>query len=386
MARNDEKIIHDALLRFRNLCDEKQVPQLNKKKLISERTDILQGIEKCLVYLKGKKYSITEKRVFCDKGKKYYQKYCCYLKHHPDLDCTRLSQKMDELLLRIAIFETGCLERMREQEMAGEKIDLEQLLAEDKSVCIFIRTPIDVLVKEIFADKNYSVIGEDKNVVYITESGNKYHRKDCPYCKSNVMVAASLTKAENMKLIPCKCMGKEVVEPTYKQSKPYVTAFVDESIRKNPWCELDESIPKKQGIYSYIICEGMLESENRITEENTLYTCVAPVLEAYGTDSAAIGAILAVMFALVVEGYHDNVLIYTDNLKAMEAWHASEASKNMAKLFTGVMVCHIPREKNVKADKQGRKRSILDVTTKTMDKILRRDKEVKKILEGWFAE
>ena len=36
--------------------------------------------------------------------------------------------------------------------------------------------------------------------------------------------------------------------------KKYVTAFVDESIRINPWRLMDESIPEKQGFYSYIIC------------------------------------------------------------------------------------------------------------------------------------
>jgi len=392
MAKNDDKkIIYSALLKGKENCDERQIVVLDSKKLIRMRTELIQGTEKCLLYLSGSRYSIAEKRAYCDKAKKLYWKYYSHLKKNPELDCTRLAKNMDKLLPLIASFEAECLARMRESSLADEKIDLEQVLGEDTNFRVLMQKPIDALLKEVFADKDYTVLGEDNKLVYVSERGKKYHRKDCPYCKDIHMVSATLKKVENMKLQPCKCIESKGMALSAKsaspvQNKPYVTAFVDESIRKNPWCQLDESIPKEQGIYSYIVCEGMLESEKEITEENTLYTCVAPVLEANSVERAAIEAILAVLFALVLEGYQDNVLIYTDNRRAMVAWKESEVCMNMAKLFKSVMVQHVLRAKNTKADKLGRKRAILDIPSKTLDTILRRDKEVKKILEGWFAE
>ena len=344
-----------------------------------------------MVYLNGGRYSVVEKRAYCDRGKKLYRKYCCHLKKNPDLECNRLVKNIRMLLPLIAKFEAECLERMRESDIAGDKIDLKQILSDDQNIDVFLHKPIDVLIKELLGDKSYTALGEDNKVVYISESGRKYHRKDCQYCKRIHLVSATMAKVKNMQLEPCKCMegssnseNRQNGQPIHK--KPYVTAFVDESVRKNPWRNVDESIPKQQAIYSYIICKGMLDSENDITDDNTLYTCVAPVLETNNVTRTAIEAIQAVLFALVLEGYCDNVLIYTDNVRAKDSWTKSEACKNIGKLFTSVTVCHIPREKNKKADKLGRKTAILEVPTKTMDKILRRDKQVKTILEGWYAE
>lgn len=409
--RTDEEIIYSALLRYQECCGSKKTPILSQGKVITLRAQFLQQVEKYVLLFSSSKTSVVEKRALCNKGKMLYQKYCFQLKVNPEVDTTRLSKKMDELLRFIAVCETERFQHIRERQVAGEKIDLEQLFAEDKHIRILICKPIDTAVDEIFSNKKYTVVGEDNAAVYMTASGAKYHRKDCPYCKGKNLMKTTLLKVENVGLKPCKCIEKvsvaaeTVAENITTESVPlgiiaeeakaeepaqinivkrpvgqkkYVTAFVDESIRINPWRAMDESIPEKQGIYSYIICDGMLTGEALITESNTLYTGVKEVAEVRGTGDVAIEAIQAVLFQLVATGYQDNVLIYTDNIGAKDSWHKSSASKHLSKLFSSIMVCYIPREANRKADKLGRERAVMDLPVETMTQVLGRCK-------GYFA-
>ena len=386
--RTDEEIIYDALLRYRECCGSKKTPILSQGKVITLRAELLQQVEKYVLFFNSSKTSIVEKRALCNKGKMLYQKYCFQVKVNPDVDTTRLAQKMDELLHFIASCEADKFQIIREQQVAGDKIDLEQLFAEEKCIRNLICKPIDTVVNELFSNKKYTVVGEDHGAVYMTASGAKYHIKNCPYCKGKTLMKATLFKVENIGLKPCKCIEKEmaviggggtddametiiVVKRPIRQKK-YVTAFVDESIRTNPWRELDESIPEKQGLYSYIICGGMLTEESQITDNNTLYTGVQTSTKVHSTGNVAIQAILAVLFKLASNGYQDNVLIYTDNTEAKNCWHKSVASKNLARLFESVIVSYIPRQANKKADKLGREREVMDIPAETLGRVWER--------------
>lgn len=411
--RTDEEIIYGALLRYQECCGSKKTPFLSQGKVITLRGEFLQQVEKYVLLFHSSKTSIVEKRALCNKGKMLYQKYCFQLKVNPEVNTTRLAQKMDELLHFIAFCEAEKFQPLRERQTGGDKIDLEQLFAEDKHIRILICKPIDIVVNEVFSNKKYTVVGEDNAAVYMTASGAKYHRKDCPYCKGKILMKATLLKVENIGLIPCKCIEKEsavavqeqrqcskenIEAPLLKKTiaenavaegetakvsigkrpvcqKQYVTAFVDESIRVNPWRAMDENIPEKQGLYSYIICDGMLTGESLITESNTLYTGVESATEVHSTGDIAIEAIMAVLFRLAATGYQDNVLIYTDNIGAKDYWHKSTASKHLSKLFTSIMVCYIPREANKKADKLGRERAVMDLPAETMVRVLGRCKD-----------
>ncbi len=382
--RTDEEIIYSALLRYQECCGTKKTPILSQEKIISLRAQILQQVEKNVLLFGSSKTSMVEKRALCNKGKMLYQKYCFQMKVNPEVDTTRLAKKMDELLHFVAVCEAEKFQHVRERQVAGEKIDLEQLLAEDRNIRILICKPIDIAVDEIYTNKKYSVVGEDNAAVYMTASGAKYHRKDCPYCKGKNLMKATLLKVENVGLKPCKCIKEEFVATKMDNvkhpigQKKYVTAFVDESIRINPWRAMDESIPKEQGLYSYIICDGMLTGEMLITESNTLYTGVKEVTKVRGIEDVAIEAIQTVLFQLASTGYQDNVLIYTDNIGAKDYWYKSSASKHLSKLFSSVMVCYIPREANRKADKLGRERAVMNLPAETMTRILGRCK-------GYFA-
>ncbi len=420
----DTDIIYNALVRYQKCCGNgKKTPILNQGKVTTLRGQLLQQVEKYVLLFSSSKTSVVERQALCNKGKMLYQKYCFQLKVNPEVDTTRLAKKMDELLHFIAVCEAEKFQPIRERQIAGNKIDLEELFAEDKHIRILICKPIDTVVEEIFKNKKYTVVGEDNAAVYMTASGAKYHRKDCPYCKGKNLMKATLLKVENIGLKPCKCIEREYVVAVQGQrrcldvvenvaekvtenvttvsstpgiieervmpenepiqtsivkrpigQKKYVTAFVDESIRINPWRAMDESIPEKQGLYSYIICDGMITSENLITAENTLYTGVKEVTEVHGVGDVAIEAIMEVLFRLVATGYEDNVLIYTDNMGAKDSWYKSAASKNLSKLFSSVMVCYVPREANRKADKLGRERAVMDLPAETMTRVLGRCK------------
>lgn len=435
----DEEILYNALVRYQECCGNKKMPVLSVGKVITLRGQLLQQVEKYMLFINSSKTSSVEIQALCNKGKKLYQNYCFQLKVNPEVDTTRLAQKMDELVHFIASYEAERFGQIREREAWGDKIDLEQLFVDDKNIRILICKPIDIAVSEIFKSKKYTVVGEDNITVYMTVSGSRYHIKDCPYCRGKSLIKTSLLKVENIGLKPCKCIEKEMLSVVRENSasetinddklneqpedmsnksvegiaephvgenlleknefevvqeeerkvpicvvkrpaskRKYVTAYVDESVRVNPWQSMDESIPKWQGLYSYIICDGMLTSESLITQENTMFTGVETSEEIRRTGEVAIEAIMAVLFRLVKVGYQENVLIYTDNMEAKDYWYKSAASKNLSKLFTSVMVCYIPREANRKADQLGRDRAIMDLPAETMVRVMGRCK-------GYFA-
>ena len=100
--RTDEEIIYDALLRYQECCGSKKTPILSQGKVITLRGQMLQQVEKYVLFFNSSKTSAVEKRALCNKGKMLYQKYCFQLKVNPEVDTTRLAQKMDELLHFIA--------------------------------------------------------------------------------------------------------------------------------------------------------------------------------------------------------------------------------------------------------------------------------------------
>lgn len=373
--RTDAEIIYEALMKYRMCCNGKQKTILSQAKLISERARLIQLVEKHLLFWRSKKTSIVEKESLCNKGKKAYQDYCKQLKKNPDLETTRLAQKLDELLHYIAEFEASKMQVFRMKKIVGEKIDLATIFESEKNIRAFSNCPIQKFLEQILDKKEYTVLGKDDTAVYITVTGAKYHRADCPYCKGKNLIETTTSMVENIGMKPCKCINIEKVQvPTASanssnQEKRYVTAFIDESIRHNVWHDLDASLPKTQSIFSYIICDGLLQTEEQITNDNTCYCGVERASNINEICAVAIEAIRKVLFQLAADGYKDNVLIYTDNSGAKDTWYKSKASKNLARLFAGVTVCQIPREKNAKADRLGRKRVIADLPVEFVERL-----------------
>lgn len=410
----DEEIIYKALKKYQNCCGIKKLPTLNQSRVIAVRSEMLQKVEKYVLLMNSSKTSESEKSTLCNKGKTLYQQYCFQIKVNSDIDTARLSRKMDELLRLMAMSEAKKVLSVREKQIAGNRIDLMLLFEEEKNVRAIINKPADIAINEILDKRKYTVVGEDVNAIFMTISGARYHRTDCPFCKGKSLIKTTLNKAENIGLTPCRCIAlysetsgyDEISEDTANEKqkdelkvnqsdintimmnvakdKTYVTVFIDESVRENLWRNLDESIPEKQGVFSYIICTGRLTNENQISEKNIIDSNVMQAIEGKNSGSVAKEAILAVLFRLVVSGYHDNVLIYTDNQGAKDHWFQLEENHSLAKLFTSVMVCYVPREKNTKADQLARESMFTNISTKTVAKCLQKCRdydEVKKELD-----
>lgn len=383
----DAEVVYRLLVRYRDCPGGNEKRIWTTGNVFDIRAQLLQKVEKYILFFNSPSTSAVEKSTLCKKGKALYQKYCLQIKDNPKLHSTRLEQKMDELLHLIAEFESEKFQLTRKRQVAGDRIDLEKLFAENRSINVLMGRPLDEAVCEMFKRKSCTVIGEDNTAVYMTASGTKYHRKDCPFCKGRTLISIGHQNVESLNLKPCKCLEmavseqETVAEKKEEKAAKFVTAFVDESIRSNPWRGMDESLPEKQSLYSYIVCDGFLAEEKLITKKNTLFTGVNVSEEVDSTDKLAVEAIMAVLFKLVAQGYEDNVLIYTDNIGAKELWCQSVAGQNLAKLFKSVMVSYVPREGNETADSLGRKRAIMELPVEVMIRILGRNKGYFKLKE-----
>ena len=74
--RTDEEIIYDALLRYQECCGSKKTPILSQGKVIILRGQMLQQVEKYVLFFNSSKTSAVEKRALCNKGKMLYCELC----------------------------------------------------------------------------------------------------------------------------------------------------------------------------------------------------------------------------------------------------------------------------------------------------------------------
>lgn len=103
----------------------------------------------------------------------------------------------------------------------------------------------NTLIKEAFKDSEFTCASKTNQKIFITEYGSKYHRADCSYCKGRNLFQATFTQVENLGYSPCRCiefssnvlLEKDEMSESIKASEGTntMTAFVDESLRDNPW-------------------------------------------------------------------------------------------------------------------------------------------------------
>lgn len=149
-----------------------------------------------------------------------------------------------------------------------------------------------------------------------------------------------------------------------------VTAFIDESCRNNPWRVYDGSLPAKQTSISYIICQGWIDNECRISERNIIEMNACLARWSDDPTSAAVEAVNVVLESLLIKyKFSDNVVIYTDNNGAVCNWRKNDVSKGLESMFKSVTVSYIPRVMNRKADQIGRERIFADISKDTMRKV-----------------
>jgi hypothetical protein len=206
---------------------------------------------------------------------------------------------------------------------------------------------------------------------YATQKGKKYHKKDCPYCKDKLLKLIDETN-ENYK--PCVCVcgrfhKKELLADVEK--KHYITAFLDESKRDDPWKIIDPSRTRKQNVMSYVMCKGYLHDESEISDENIVEEDVYLSPNKGGSLSSAINEAFArIMIKASQKPSVRNIVIYSDNQGACDSWEEKVSLQKLAKLFDSVTIEFIPREKNKYADKLGRRKEIIVADKKEILELL----------------
>ena len=281
-----------------------------------------------------------------------------------------LIQSEERLIRMVAKCEAELIRLVRESEIGGDRINLKEILSKEKYYRNLKNRLARDIVKESLADKSNS--SETKGNIkkfFVMEEDDRYHIKECPYCKDATVVAVSREMVEYQNLKPCQC----ILDPFFcgVQVSPYVTVFVDEAIRHVNWTETGEE--GLRGSYSYIACWGNLANENDIQEDMIITQGVDYLEENRKTGSITETAIGKVMLMLAYDyNFSGNLQIYTDNMGAKDNWLNSSRNMKLAKLFENVSVTYIPRDRNTKADQLGRTKVYLCLATSVYDSIVRK--------------
>ncbi len=376
MVRSDYDVIYDAYVEYGQGVAAKKIKEQKAK---AECNQLFSHVERCLMIMDSSSSTIVEKNRRLSECKSLFQRYSIIDKSRPECITASLRNKMERLLKQVVIHEESQVAMFREREIGGERLSLEAILSEPSNVRRLMNTPIYKLLEGALKDTKYTIISKDDRNVYITQSGNKYHVADCPYCKRVQLIETTFAKVENAGYEPCRCIAGNKKKEDDKP-KPAMTAFIDESVRENVWRKFDSGLTKTQASYSYIICSGNLKSENEISEANTLSRNACLANEAHDTNYAAIEAInLVLMKMAFAYNFEGDVIIYTDNNGAMQKWHKDMGNRFLAEHFNSVKVEHIARNKNTRADAVGRERIFTDAPRALLKRFEKLKEEIEQL-------
>lgn len=364
--RTDEEILYDC---YHKLY-EKGIGKKKKMSLTNDRKAINSISRKSLTLLtqlSGKSEVPTDigKNVMSAKG--IFLHYAHIKGRNPGIIDSMLDVTMKNLIRAVCRQEAKIIREIRQQEAGGDRIDIEEFFNDKKNLNLLISRPVNMIVLECIRSMTDPIGFVHR--FYITDTGKKYHRKDCPFCRGRSLIATSSIMVRNQKLSPCKCLtemkSRETEEPLF------VTAFIDESIR--PTLGDENGKMRMIGSYSYIICNGFLKSENEIDDDNKIIEGVELVGEENHIEKVTEEAVGKVLLSLAYDyGFSGQVQIYTDNKTVTGRWRELARNRRIAELFSRVDVSYVPRERNTKADKLGRKRMLLDMPATTYNKIVKK--------------
>ena len=368
-VKSDEQILYECYLKLSVEAETKAM----KKNNVSAKNDkkLIEGINSklslLLVYLDETNMLTTAeivKKLISAKG--MYMQFFQVKGRNPKCVMGSMNDKMDRLIRAVARHEANILQSVRNQEVGGERIDLETVFEKKGNLNRLGNTIARDVVRDAMKDLSMSV-GKSKVVYYITETGKKYHTDNCPYCRGRELIPATRAIVENQKLTACKCIALKKVADEADMN--CVTAFIDESIHPIKWNE--EGTKGSAGSYSYIICRGHLASENDIENTVVIAQGIDYMKEKDHIEHLTEAAIGKVMMILAYDyNFKGNVQIFTDNITAMEKWNTISTNSRLAKLFESVTVSFVPREKNTHADKLGRTQMFMSIPTATYNEIV----------------
>lgn len=296
--------------------------------------------------------SIIDIRSQIKKAKNYYLQYSYIRGRHPELITKSLEIQMDQLLRLVCKHEAEMISGFRLQETGGERLKIIEIFARKSNLKLLGTTfARDIMAQEIRGES----LSNDLTY-FISNTGNKYHHKYCPFCKGRYLSRASKSMVDYLKLSPCRCISEE---KRFGDSS-YMTAFIDESLHTVPWEE--NGCEGKAGSYSYIICRGLLMGETEITNDLVVAQGVDFIGEDLHTERITEAAVGKVLISLLYDyGFEGNVQIYTDNKAVADKWIKSSNDSKLAGEFARVNISYISRKKNKKADALGRTRMLLDI-------------------------
>lgn len=371
----DKDIIFNAYLEYRTCCNMKST-KFHKEGIISYRNEVRSLADKYLFYFERGSLLESEKTKLVNKSKVMYNTYCLQCKCKKEIWDSKTDEKLRKLMSYVADVEAVKIYILRQREVAGVRINLQEIFKHAKYIRLLIINPIEIIIYRYINDRGYTSIGLEEHLFFITASGAKYHLKDCTYCKGRHLTATTLNKIKLCSLEPCKCITSSEIKKeninSPGQNTDTVTVYIDETIRPNKMAELIPSMQKELVMFSYIICKGLLISEREITNENILDSGIGLISgrEKKSTMSVAREAIGNVLMKIANEHhFYGDVVIYTDNQAAQRIWNKDSYNNRIGSLFHQVRVYFIPREQNKEADSICRKQSILQVPSDKLDLI-----------------
>ncbi len=403
MTKTDSEILWQCYEKLAEKCARR-----NKKKVCSGDNTLAAGLfsstVKQLAYLRDfSDLPADELQKHLIRAKGLFLQYSCISSRNPSCISSSFSQKMKELIKAVCLREAEMIDLFRLQQTGGERIDIREIFAVKKNLNLLAGTPARTIVSNAVSAMPKE--SEPQRVYYITPSGKRFHRADCPFCIGRSLSPVSRAMAENLKLTPCRCLdASRDLRPI---DRSWVTAFVDESIHPAPAeiicgqmqtpsaaknqaagqaqaAALEEtdrahrsartmSPQSKAGSYSYILCWGNLECEKEISDRRLIAQGVDFIGEHEHIERLTEAAIGKVLLSLLYDyEFSGNVRIYTDNLGAVNHWNTVGSSSRLAREFCSVKVCHIPRKENRQADHLCRSRVLLDMSAAAYRALMKR--------------
>ena len=371
----DEEILYNSYLKLaaKNAAKKKKVDPSKDKALIS---GISSSASLMLMRLTSEDMLVSmvdiQKYVISVKG--MYQQYSTIKGRNPSCVSKSMTQSMDKLIWAVSKREAEMIRVVRTQETGGDRIDINSIFEQKKNLNKLGSMLAVTIVSDAIRDPNNPV--EFISTFYITDTGKKFHRADCPYCKGRRLTAATQKMVENQKLTPCKCLSD--VSAVDDIDHTCVTAFVDESI--HPVVCDDKGHKGKAGSFSYIICWGKLSSESQITDGRIIAQGVDYTGEHEHVERITESAVGKVLMTLAYDyEFTGQVHIFTDNQPAAVHWKDVAKNSKLAGHFLSVKVSFIPREMNKKADQLGRTRMLLDMPISAYNEMVNKCARVKEL-------
>ena len=373
----------DLLLVYRNAKKYVKHCGCPKEKRAELRNELIHNMDTVLVRAKYSALTEIEKQKLIAKGKTVYKEYCSFSKGHPEDTTEQLDQRASEMAGILASLEAESIALSRINLEANQYLDVDAIFSCKQYVREFMNNPITDTIEHAAQNSKLKAIKEYKSY-YISEHGKRYHEENCAYCRGRNIHENLENYYINAGIKPCNCVIKAKTKMIKQQQdaccstqKTVITAFVDESIHKNPAANFDIQQDIMQGVLSVIMCYGKIKSEDLITRSNTLTKFIHIAESTSSTVDITIEAIGEVMLRAATRGFSERLIIYTDNKTAVRKWKENEALAHFSKAFQRVDVNYLDRKSNTKADGLIRRNSIIQISKEKMKKLIRLDQENK---------